>query len=113
MLTLQEFKADLFRTLAHPVRIRILEILQSAGSLTVGEIQLRSGIEAANASQHLSLMRSRGIVSVRRDGTSRWYSVADPAIFEMLVIARGIFERSVAAAQSELVSSPLDSPTWR
>ena len=101
MTTLQDFKADLFRTLANPARIRILEVLRAAGSLTVGEIQQRVGIEAANASQHLSIMRARGIVEARREGTSVWYSIPEPAIFELLDTARAIFEKRLAS-QSEL-----------
>lgn len=104
MSTLQDFKADLFRTLANPVRIRILESLRSAGSLTVGEIQARVGIEAANASQHLSIMRARGIVEARREGTSAWYSVTEPEVFSLLDAARAIFERRVAA-QTELLGA--------
>jgi ArsR family transcriptional regulator len=97
MPTLQDFKADLFRTLAHPGRIRILEELEVAGSLTVGEIQHRVGIEAANASQHLAILRAHGIVEARREGTRAWYSVTDEGIFELLATARAIFERRTAA----------------
>lgn len=109
MATLQDFKADLFRTLANPVRIRILEALRSAGSLTVGEIQLEAGIEAANASQHLAIMRSQGIVEARREGASAWYSVIEPDVFTLLDAARAIFERRVAA-QAELLESEVSAP---
>ena len=95
--TLQDFKAELFRTLANPVRIRILEVLRSAGSLTVGEIQQHVGVEPSNVSQHLALMRGRGLVSTRREGTSIWYSVAEPQLFEMLDAARAIFDNQLAA----------------
>jgi ArsR family transcriptional regulator len=97
MTTLQDFKAELFRTMANPVRIRILEALRSAGSLTVGEIQSRVGIESANASQHLGIMRGQGIVEARREGTSAWYSVSEPEVFDLLDAARAIFERRVAS----------------
>lgn len=98
--TLQDFKADLFRTLANPQRIRILELLRAATSLTVGEIQLRLETPA-NVSQHLAIMRSQGLVVGRRDGTSVWYTVADPKIFDLLDTARNLFEsqlKSHAAA---------------
>ena len=97
MNTLQDFKADLFRTIGNPVRIRILEALQAAGSLTVSEIQHRVGIEPANASQHLSVLRARGVVQASRDGTSVWYAVTDPSIFELLAVARRIFEHHLAS----------------
>lgn len=104
--TLQDFKADLFRTLANPARIRILEALRAAGSLTVGEIQQRVGLTASNASQHLALMRSRGLLNVRRDGTSAWYSVADQGLFDLLDAARGLFQRHLES-QSELLREPV------
>lgn len=97
METLQEFKADLFRTLANPTRIRILELLRVAGSLTVGELQLRLEIESSNVSQHLAILRARGMVTTRREGTSVWYTIADPAIFGLLDAARAIFEHQLAA----------------
>lgn len=97
MTTLQEFKAELFRSLGNPLRIRILEALRSAGSLTVTEIQQRVGAEPSNVSQHLGLMRARGLVTARREGTSIWYSIADEGTFQLLDAARDIFERQVAA----------------
>lgn len=106
MASLQDFKADLFRTLGHAGRIRILEVLQANEALTVGEIQQLVGIEAANASQQLAILRSRGIVDVRREGTRAFYSVADPAVFELLAIARQIFERRTAAQAVLLDAAP-------
>jgi ArsR family transcriptional regulator len=106
MATLQDSKADLFRTLGHPARIRILEAIQAAGSLTVGEIQQRVGVEASNASQHLAILRARGIVEAQREGTRAWYAVTDPAVFEILTAARGIFERRAAAQSVLLEASP-------
>lgn len=93
--TLQDFKAELFRSLASPVRIRILEALRAAGSLTVGEIQQRVGIEPANVSQHLGILRAHGAVTTRRQGTSIWYSVSEPRLFDLLDVAREIFERQL------------------
>jgi DNA-binding transcriptional ArsR family regulator len=93
--TLQDFKAELFRTLANPVRIRILEVLRAAGDLTVGEIQQRVGVEPSNVSQHLSILRGHGLVTTRREGTSIWYSVAAPELHELLDVARAIFENQL------------------
>ncbi len=93
--TLQDFKAELFRTLANPVRIRILEVLRESGSLTVGEIQQRVGVEPSNVSQHLSILRGHGLVATRRDGTSIWYSIAAPNLFDLLDVARAIFEKQL------------------
>ena len=93
--TLQEFKADLFRVLANPVRIRILEALRAGGELTVGEIQQRLGVEASNVSQHLAILRQHHLVSARREGTSAWYSVSATDLFQMLDVARAIFEEQL------------------
>ena len=75
--TLQQFKAQLFRALGHEIRIRILEELR-AGERSVGELQELIGVSGPNVSQHLSVLRGEGIVTARRDGTSVFYSVADP-----------------------------------
>jgi ArsR family transcriptional regulator len=93
--TLQDFKAELFRTLANPVRIRILEVLRVTDDLTVGEIQQRVGVEPSNVSQHLSILRGHGLVTTRREGTSIRYSVAAPDVYELLDVARGIFEKQL------------------
>jgi len=97
MSTLQDFKAELFRTLGNPLRVHILEALRSAGSLTVTELHQRVGAEPSNVSQHLAIMRSRGLLATRRSGTSISYSAAAPEIFELLDVAKSIFERQLAA----------------
>ena len=102
MPTLRTFKADLFRTLANPLRIHILEELRTAGELTVGELHTRISAEASNVSQHLAILRAGGVVSARRDGNNVWYSVADPAIFELLTAARQFLERQLAVREKAL-----------
>jgi ArsR family transcriptional regulator len=106
MPTLQDFKAELFRTLANPVRIRIVEVLRDARSLTVSEIQQRVGAEPSNVSQHLSILRAHGLVSTRREGTSIWYSVEAKELFQLLDVARTIFEKQVTAQARMLNSQP-------
>ncbi len=95
--TLQDFKAELFHTLASPTRVRILEALRSTETLTVSELQQRLGTDASNISQHLAILRSRSVVIGRREGNNVWYSIAEPAICELLDAARAVFERQVAA----------------
>lgn len=99
---LQEFKADLFRTLANATRIRILEEIRAGAELTVTEIQQAVGIEPSNASQHLAILRSRGLVQARREGNTIRYSVADPEVFTLLDIAKVVFERRLATQQDAL-----------
>lgn len=90
--TLQQFKADLFKAMANPIRIRILEELRLGGGLTVGELQQRLGVEPSNVSQHLSIMRSHGLVTSAREGTSVRYTVMAPEIFQLMDVARALFE---------------------
>ena len=105
MDSLHEFKANLFRTLANPTRLRILELLQVAGSLTVGEIQQRLGVGPANVSQHLAVLRAQGLVATRREGTSVWYRVRDPEVYKLLETGTRIFERQVQAHRDVLDAS--------
>ena len=105
MGTLQDFKAELFRTLGNPLRVRILEALRSAGSLTVTELHQTVGAEQSNVSQHLSIMRSRGLLETTRKGTNISYSAAEPGIFDLLDVARSIFERQLVA-RTRLLDDP-------
>ena len=68
---LQGFKADLFKALGHPVRIRILELLRS-GERTVSDLQSQLQIEASSVSQQLAVLRSRQLVVGRKEGTSAY-----------------------------------------
>ena len=89
---MQNFKAELFKTLSHPTRLRILDALRD-GELTVGEVQERLDVAQSTASQHLAALRARDLVEARREGTSVWYRVSDQAIWQVLDLARDIYER--------------------
>ena len=96
---LQSFKAELFKALSHPVRIRILEFLRG-GERTVSELQTQLAIEAASVSQQLAVLRSRQLVAGRKEGTSVYYRVVDPQVFELLDVARAIFDRHLVSLQA-------------
>ena len=96
---LQQFKAELFKALGHPVRIRILEHLRT-GERTVSELQALLEIESSTVSQQLALLRSRSIVVGRKQGNSVYYTVTDPLIFELLDVARRIFANHVVDLQA-------------
>ncbi len=87
---LQAFKARFFRALAHPARVRILETLVKGGR-SVQELQEALGLEQPVVSQQLAVLRQQGIVTAEKKGLSVRYSVRDPAIAELLVVARRIF----------------------
>jgi ArsR family transcriptional regulator len=97
---LQQFKAELFKALAHPVRIRILEYLRANEELTVSELQAKLEIDGSTVSQQLAVLRARQIVAGRKDGTSVYYRVLDPQVFAMLDIARGMFEKHLGSLQA-------------
>ena len=99
-----EFKAELFKMMGHPTRLRILEILRT-GEKTVGELQQALAIEASSVSQQLSMMRTRQLLDARKHGTNVSYVVRDPLVFELMDIARAIFENQVASMQSMLDDS--------
>jgi len=87
---LQVFKAEFFKALAHPTRIRILELLRE-GEKSAGEIMVALGTEQSNLSQHLAVLRHRNILSARKEGTSIYYSVRDPVLFQILDLLREYF----------------------
>ncbi|MFQ5472422.1 MAG: ArsR/SmtB family transcription factor [Dehalococcoidia bacterium] len=98
---LRQFKADFFKALAHPGRIKIIESLRS-GEKTVGELQALLDGESTPASQHLALLRSKGIVSGQRNGNNVHYTVRDPMVFELLDVARKIFNAHLIDTQELL-----------
>jgi len=99
--TLRQFKASIFQALAHPTRIAIIETLRD-GELSAGNIIERVAIEQANASQHLSILRSRRIVSSRKEGNQVFYSLRDPLLNELMDIMRRYFQGHVEEAVSML-----------
>jgi ArsR family transcriptional regulator len=82
-------KADFFRVLGHPARVRLLQTLRN-GELTVGALQEALELESGATSQHLSILRKQGIVESRRDGTNVYYRVSDPRTLELLELVKVI-----------------------
>jgi DNA-binding transcriptional ArsR family regulator len=95
---LQRFKADFFRALAHPARIRVLEILV-AGERTVQQLQAGLGLDQSSVSQHLAVLRKQNIVAARKTGTTVRYTLRDPLIGQLLATAREIFDRQLVGTQ--------------
>jgi len=98
---LRQFKANIFQALGHPTRIAIIEVLRD-GELPAGVIIERLGIEQANASQHLSILRLKHIVTSRKEGNQVFYSVRDPLLIEVLDIMRRYFQAHIEGAMSML-----------
>lgn len=96
-----EFKADLFKALAHPVRIRTLELL-AVRDQPVSELLAELGIEASHLSQHLAVLRRAGVVTSRRQGNTVHCTLAHPAVAEMLAAARRVLVDTLTSARSTL-----------
>ncbi|WP_019927462.1 helix-turn-helix transcriptional regulator [Nocardia sp. BMG111209] len=94
-------KADFFKTLGHPARIRVLELL-SQRDHTVSEMLADIGVEAASLSQQLSVLRRAGLVTARREGLSVTYALTTSEVAELLAVARAILT-GVVAGQAEVL----------
>jgi len=92
---LRRFKAEIFQALAHPTRIAIVELLRE-GEMPAGKLIERLGLEQANASQHLSVLRSKQIVVNRKEGNQVFYSLRSPLLIDVLDIMRRYFQAQLA-----------------
>ncbi|MRH87636.1 metalloregulator ArsR/SmtB family transcription factor [Nocardia sp. SYP-A9097] len=101
---LYSMKADFFKTLGHPVRIRVLELL-SQREHAVSEMLDEIGVEPANLSQQLSILRRAGLVIARREGLSVTYELTSPQVAELMSTARAILT-GVVAGQAEALEQP-------
>jgi ArsR family transcriptional regulator len=98
---LQQFKAEFFKALAHPARIRLLELLRG-GERTVSDLQGHLEIDSSSVSQQLAILRAKSIVQTRKVGTNVYYSVRDPRVFQLLDVARDIFNSHLIDLQAML-----------
>jgi DNA-binding transcriptional ArsR family regulator len=98
---LQTFKAQFFRALAHPVRIKILEILVR-GERSVQELQKALKLDQPVVSQQLAVLRTRGIVTSQKQGLSVRYALRDPAVGQLLGVARRIFNNHLVDTRGML-----------
>lgn len=92
---LHRFKAEFFKALGHPVRLAVLDALRE-GEKSVGRLVEELGLEQSSLSQQLGVLRQRGFVEARKEGTSVYYRTADPDVYAFLDLGRAIFERQLA-----------------
>jgi len=104
---LWEMQADICQTLANPKRLRILNLLKD-GELSVGAMVKDLGVAKANLSQHLGVMRQKGILAARREGTTIYYRLATPHITAACKIMRQVLLEALTA-RGELSRSILNS----
>jgi DNA-binding transcriptional ArsR family regulator len=100
--SLRRFKAGIFQALAHPTRIAIIELLRDDGEVPVSTIHERLGLEQANASQHLAVLRSKQIVVGRKEGNQVFYSLRDPILGKVLDLMRQYFQAHLHEALAML-----------
>jgi DNA-binding transcriptional ArsR family regulator len=98
---LYQLKADFFKTLGHPARIRILELL-SQRDHAVAEMLPQVGIEPAHLSQQLAVLRRANLVTSRKEGSTVYYSLTSTQVAELLAVARQILT-GVLSGQAEML----------
>ncbi|GGI48485.1 ArsR family transcriptional regulator [Agromyces flavus] len=103
---LYEVKANLFKGLAHPVRVRVLEVLAAspADETPVAELLAATGLEASHLSQHLSVLRNYRLVTAERRGNQVAYRLAYPQVADLLRVARALLGEILQATERQLVA---------
>jgi ArsR family transcriptional regulator len=98
---LQGLKAEFFKALGHPTRVRILEILRH-GARSVNDLGASLDLDQSSVSQHLAVLRAKNVVQARKEGTTVRYTVRDAAVGDLLDVARRIFSRHLEGTQTML-----------
>ncbi|WP_083511327.1 ArsR/SmtB family transcription factor [Microbacterium sp. XT11] len=102
---LYEVKAGLFKGLAHPIRIRILEVLSAAREASVSDLLDVVGLEASHVSQHLAVLRRNRLVSSERRGSLVYYRLAYPEVADLLRVARTLLGEILETTQRQLIET--------
>jgi ArsR family transcriptional regulator len=98
-------KAELFKGLAHPVRIRLLELLDAGGELGVTRLIAETGLEASHVSQHLRVLRGYDLVSSERRGSEVFYRLAHDGVSDLLAAARSLLREVLATRQAMVAAA--------
>ena len=109
---LHQIKAEFFKTLSHPLRIRVLELL-SEREYSVGELLAELEVEASNLSQQLAVLRRAGLVSTRKEGSTVHYSLVSPRIAELMTVARSILTTVLSERVEALTTLQSDAQSSR
>jgi DNA-binding transcriptional ArsR family regulator len=101
---LYEVKANLFKGLAHPLRVRVLEVLAAAGDheTPVATLLDATGLEASHLSQHLAVLRNYGLVTAERRGNQVLYRLAYPQVADLLRVARALLGEILQTTERRL-----------
>lgn len=109
---LYEVKAGLFKGLAHPLRIRLLELLADGAERSVADLQRSTGMEPSHLSQHLSVLRRHRLVFSERRASHVFYRITAPEVTEFLAVARRLLA-AVLVADAEQLGRISDLPELR
>jgi DNA-binding transcriptional ArsR family regulator len=107
---LYEVKANLFKGLAHPVRVRVLEVLSESTDVSVTALLADTGLEASHLSQHLSVLRRHNLVVAERRGSQVFYRLAHRSVADLLTISKALMIEILETTQQQLVST-VNSPS--
>ena len=99
---LYEVKANLFKGLSHPVRIRVLEILSESAEVSVTHLLSDTSLEASHLSQHLAVLRKHNLVMATRVGSQVFYRLAYPQVADLLTVARALLTEILQTNQHHL-----------
>ena len=100
---LYEVKANLFKGLAHPLRVRVLEVLSAAPEASVSELLDATGLEASHLSQHLAVLKRNLLVVGERRGNQVYYRLAYPQVADLLRVARTLLGEILETTERQLV----------
>jgi len=102
---LYEVKANLFKGLAHPVRVRLLEALSASATVSVADLLADTGLGAPHLSQHLSVLRRHNLVVSERRASQVFYRLAYPEVADLLSVSRSLVVKILERTQQQLVST--------
>lgn len=102
---LYEVKANLFKGLSHPVRVRVLEVLAAAPEVSVTELLADTGLEASHLSQHLAVLRHHNLVVAERRSSQVFYRLAYPQVADLLRVSRSLLVEILEHTQQKLAST--------
>jgi len=101
---LYEVKANLFKGLAHPLRVQVLEALSSAPEASVSELLEATGLEPSHLSQHLAVLKRNLLVQADRRGNQVYYRLTYPQVADLLRVARALLGEILATTERQLVA---------
>lgn len=99
---LYEVKANLFKGLSHPVRVRVLEVLSHSPTVSVGDLIADTGLEASHLSQHLAVLRRHNLVTAERRASQVYYRLAYPEVADLLTVAKALLVHILDTTQRQL-----------